>query len=64
MRAALLRRCSGPEPNSAFEIELIPTRAENFAAPCAAQQDQMHCIGGRAIGMHIERGGESPDFFG
>lgn len=57
-------RCSGRDPDGGFEIELIPGRAEHFAAPSAGQQDLPYRIGGMPVRMGVERGGQPPDFIG
>ena len=64
MQTALL--CSGGwfDPDGGVEIELIPARIQNFAAPRARQKDQPHRIGDALVRMGIERGGQPPDFIG
>ena len=64
MQAALLRGGGGLDPDSGFEIELVPARAQHFAAPRARQKDQPHRIGDTLVWMGIERGGQPPDFIG
>ena len=46
MQAALFRGGGRLDPDSGFEIELIPARAQHFATPRACEQDQAHRIGG------------------
>lgn len=64
MKATLLRGGGRLDPDGGFEIELIPARVQNFAAPRAGEQDQPHGIGGAPVRMGIERGGQPTDFIG
>jgi hypothetical protein len=43
---------------------LIPTRAQDFAAPRAGEKDQPYGIGGAPVRMGIKRGRQPPDFLG
>lgn len=58
MQAALLRGGRRLDPDSGFQIELIPSCAQHFAASRAGEQDQAHCICGAPVRMGIERGGQ------
>ena len=62
MQAALLRGSRRLDPDGGFQIELIPARAQHFAAPGAGPQDQPHRIGGAPVRMGIESGRQPPDF--
>lgn len=64
MQAALLRGGGGLDQDSGFQIELIPARVKNLAAPRAGLQDQAHSIGGAPVQMVIEGGGEAAYFIG
>ena len=64
MKVALLRGGGGLDPHGGFEIELIPERAQRFAAPRAREQDQPHSIVGATVRVGIERGGQPPDING